>query len=349
MTSGRRQRRDPSDLSIEDAAERWLGRRRGTSSESTIREYAYRLRRFLEWADTADIETVGELHPLDFDDYLAAREAEGVKPLTVSNDLATIRRWVEFLESLGAVPDDLSDAVPDIDIPKGAEISDTMLDVDEGDAIVRFFRTSTDHYGTRLHALMELFWFTGCRLGAARSLDLRDLDLDHTALEFVHRPDQNTPLKNGEDGERAVAIPDETAAALRTYIDEYRTEVRDKNGRRPVFTTYHGRPSTDTVRCWTYQATQPCLRMDCPHGKQRDTCDWTKLKESSKCPSVRSPHEVRTGAITRMLNRTSKDRVEHRANTTQFDHYDMAAKKEKMEQRDRQVVPDIELDTDSEP
>lgn len=347
MARSRRQP-DPSDLSIEDAAERFLARKRGGLAEATVREYGYRLRRFREFCDQEGIETVGELHPLDFDDYLAYREAAGVAPLTIQSQFKTIREWVEFLESLGAVADDLHEAVPSPQVPKGAEISETQLDPEDGDALIRYYRQADREYGSRGHAILELIWFTGARLGTLRALDLGDVWLDENAIAFHHRPETDTPLKNGPDGERVVAVDDAVIAALRAYVDDHRYDRRDNHGRQPFITSSYGRPSTSAVRNWTYQATQPCVRIDCPHDKQRATCEWTKSKAASQCPSSRSPHEVRTGAITRMLNHSTKDRVEYRANTSQFDHYDMATHQQKMELRDREVADTIALDTEDD-
>jgi len=158
-------------------------------------------------------------------------------------------------------------------------------------------------------------------------------------------------VKNGPDGERVVAIGDATAEALRYYVDKLRYEVRDGHGRQPLITSSYGRPSTSAIRNWTYQATQPCVRMDCPHDKMRTTCEWTRSSNASQCPSSRSPHEVRTGAITRMLNLSSKDRVEYRANTSEFQHYDMATEQQKLEHRDRATADELALDdepTDSD-
>jgi integrase len=192
---------------------------------------------------------------------------------------------------------------------------------------------------------MELLWFTGCRLGALRGLDLRDFDADEQWLAFKYRP-PHTPLKNKNDGERTVALTEATTNVVRTYINQYRYQKRDKDGRRPLVTSTHGRPSTDSIRNWTYQATLPCLHSPCPHGKSRPVCEWTQYDQASKCPSSRSPHQIRTGAITRMLNKWPKERVAHRVNTYEFPHYDMATEQEKMEEREREHIGDIALDED---
>jgi hypothetical protein len=92
-------------------------------------------------------------------------------------------------------------------------------------------------------------------------------------VEFHHRSEQDTPLKQGVDGERDVAISEETTAALRHYIDVERKERRDRYGRRPLLTTENGRVGTNTVR-WTSLATQPCIRTACLHDHERRSCDY---------------------------------------------------------------------------
>jgi len=343
-----RQRRDPSELTFEQAAERYLGRKRGSKADATVREYGYRLNRFRQWADEEGLETVGELHPLDFDDYLASREADEVQPITMQKHFGTIREFVEFLERLGAVDGGLSDAVPDVDVPRGGDVNDEMLDVDEGDALIRYYRGSDEHYGTREHAMLEVIWMVGCRLGAVRGLDLTDFDPRGESLSFHHRPEGDTPLKKGIDGERVVALPTPTVDAIDHYVNIYRPEVRDENGREPLFTSTQGRLAENTVRNTCYRATQPCIRISCPHGKRRDSCEWRQYTKASQCPSSRGPTAIKTGAVTRMLHNTSRDRVRHRANTSQWDNYDHATEEQKMEERDRGTLGDIELGADED-
>ena len=43
--------------------------------------------------------------------------------------------------------------------------------------------------------------------------------------------------------------------------------------------------------------------MKCPHNRERKSCDYTQRAKSSRCPSSRSPHAIRTGSITWQLNR----------------------------------------------
>lgn len=75
------------------------------------------------------------------------------------------------------------------------------------------------------------------RRGAAQALDLEDYHRDEQYLEVVHRPDSGTPLKNGDGGERLVAVSDGVADLLTDWIDEQRPAITDDNGRQPLLAT----------------------------------------------------------------------------------------------------------------
>jgi hypothetical protein len=187
------------------------------------------------------------------------------------------------------------------------------------------------------------------RGGAVRALDVRDFDAENASLTFRHRPESDTPLKKGVDTERTVALPQATVDAIQAYITAERFDVYDDEGRRPLLTSQNGRPGTDTIRNWSYQATQPCLYRDCPHGRQRASCEWTQASKASQCPSSRAPTAVKTGAITRMLNRgVDRDRIRYRAQTEQWENYDAASENERLEARDRGVVDEIDLDNEGD-
>jgi len=186
---------------------------------------------------------------------------------------------------------------------------------------------------------------------ARRTVDLEDYDDDARVLEFRHRPTHGTPLKNKRDGERDVGILPTVANVLEAYIDETRYDRHDEYGRAPLFTTRssQGRLSENAVRTWSYQATHPCWHTDdpCPHDKVRDDCGWTVADQSSKCPSSRSPHAVRTGSITFHRNRGFEQAdVARRVNASMRTierHYDKATRREELETRRRPQLDKLSL------
>ncbi|QSG02499.1 XerD/XerC family integrase [Natranaeroarchaeum sulfidigenes] len=116
-----------------------------------------------------------------------------------------------------------------------------------------------------------------------------------------------------------------------------------------MFSGRQGRPSEATIRAWTYQATQPCVHRNCPHDKKRATCDWTHRNHASKCPSSRSPHQIRTGSITWHCDRGLPiEVISERVNASpdvikRF--YDKADQLRKMEERRKEFTADFDIDS----
>lgn len=215
--------------------------------------------------------------------------------------------------------------------------------------IIQAFRAGFERASAH-HVLLELAWFVGARSGAIRGLDVRDVDTAAGTVRFVHRPETDTTLKNGRDGERLVGIPDATAAVIDEYVRGQRTEVIDDHKRRSLLTTTQGRPGKTTIRQWGYYATAPCRAVDCPHDRFRQSCGWFNRSDGAQCPSTLSPHRVRTGSITWQLNQgLSVEVVAKRVNASPEvirKHYDVATADEEFHQRRTQSVDRLSMESD---
>jgi integrase len=322
-----------------EAKARYLRRRRNDATESSVDAWHGRLKLFVEWCEGVGIAEVGDLRPYDLNEYYDLRSGQ-VQPATVEGEMYTLKVFCEFLDQIGAV-EGLAEKVPIPNVPEKSRSSDVKLGTDEALALIEYYRSSDRDYGTRGHAILEMAWFTGARQGGLRALDLRDAYLDENFVEFRHRPGTDTPLKNKLHGERTIGIPAATSDVLRTYIGKYRYEVRDDHGRQPLFASARGRPIGNSFRVWTYQATLPCTKGSCPHGKEKPACEWTSQKQASKCPSSRSPHQIRTGSITWQLNSGIPiEVVSARVNAEPdviSDHYDKPSESELWRRRREQM------------
>jgi site-specific recombinase XerD len=322
-----------------DAARRYLRRRSADSTEKSVHGWKYRLKLFVEWCEGVSIETVGELRGYDLDEYYEIRSAE-IAPSTLEGEMWTLKMFLQFLEDIEAVDDGLADSVRIPDLDPDERSSDTKLRTEDALTLLDYYRRADDDYGTRQHTFLELAWTTGARQGGLRALDLRDFYPDAGFVEVRHRPGEGTPLKNNLPGERPVALPRETVDVVEHYIENYRYEVSDDHGRQPLLTSTRGRPGSNTVRVWSYLATIPCIHSPCPHEKDPEKCQWTEYAHVSKCPSSRSPHQIRTGAITFMLNDGwQPEDVAERVNAavkTIEEHYDKADPEQRRQRlRDR--------------
>jgi site-specific recombinase XerD len=344
---------DPADLSIEQAVDRFLKRRQTDSTDRTLRSYESRLERFIEWCDASGIETLGELTAWHLDEYDMSRRGADIAPTTLKGQLSTLRVFLTYAAQIGAVDDDLPDAIDVPNLDKHEETSDKRLEATDALALLEHYRDSRKWFGHPYHAFLELAWHTGARLGGLRALDVRDLDVEGQFVRFVHREEQGTGLKKKVEGERYVGLPEAVVDALEMFVERERPDSRDDHGREPLFATHHGRASFTTLRGYAYLSTEPCVYTECPHGRQRRTCEYTERQHASKCPSTRSPHHIRTGAITWMLNSgldidTVAKRVNAAAGTIRR-YYDHATEDEEWTERRREIEQSMDLvDEDKE-
>lgn len=337
------------EISPREAAERWLDRRRPEVRESTISTLWYRLKLFVDWAEREGYDTLATVEPWDIDEYQLHRHAVGAESLTLNKELGTLQQWLEYCENVGLVEDGLAAAVDPPSFQPDERSSDKMLPPERGEALLSWYRDSPQR-AHRQHAMLEVLWTVGCRAGGLRSLDVRDFDRDEQWLRFEHRPETGTELKKGRNGERYVGLLDEPTAVLAEYVDDHRMETTDSQGRSPLFPSERGRPTTGTIRDWTYLATVPCRHEECPHDRDPDSCEYLSYVTASGCPSSRSPHQIRTGSITWQLSRgvpieVIADRVNSSPETIE-EHYDKEDPRRELEQRRRGHLDSLELDND---
>ncbi|WP_394346437.1 tyrosine-type recombinase/integrase [Haloarcula amylovorans] len=194
-------------------------------------------------------------------------------------------------------------------------------------------------YASRDHAVIRLLWVSAIRVGTARSFDVEDFDREERTLAVRHRPESDTPLKNGERAERLLALDERTTETIADYVDHARPAASDGYGRNPLFASDQGRLGASTIRRAVYRWTRPCQRGDgCPHDRDKDDCDaYRTVTLASQCPSTRSPHEVRRGSISQMLNEQIPVRaISDRANVSDDvldEHYDARSEEEQTETR----------------
>lgn len=169
--------------------------------------------------------------------------------------------------------------------------------------------------------------------------EVLDIDFENGRLTFEHRPETDTYLKNGPDGERTVALREETVAVLRDHVDNSRVDVGDEFGREPLFSSPHGRMGKSQLSRHLYMVTLPCFRGEqCPGGKDPSDCEYAgSYNDCLKCPYNVRPHDIRRGSITMWLKEEKPEKaISDRANVsikTLDRHYDRRTNDEKAEQR----------------
>ncbi|WP_255192726.1 tyrosine-type recombinase/integrase [Natronobeatus ordinarius] len=314
----------------------YLDARESDCAHQTVQSYQYRLSKFESWWGDRGVE---ELTKQDIHEYKTELRDQNLSKPTIKSHVDTLRGFLEYMSRLDYVDDDLVDVADSPTLRKGENVRDDEVEADVAQAILE--RLDRFDYASMHHALTLLLWRTGARTGAVRGLDLDDYHPEEQYLSLEHRPETETPLKNQGEGERMVAISEETCRILDDYIEEKRVDIEDEHGRAPLLTTKHGRIARNTVRKWCYRLTRPCwFSGECPHEQELDECRGSVERSDNyayECPSSVAAHAFRRGSITHFLrNDMPETVVSDRANvsTDVLDkHYDRRDEREKMEQR----------------
>jgi len=318
-------------LTIPEAKTTYLNSRETDLRESTLQSHHYRLKHLVRWCDeVSNIDTVDDIERADIDAYANWRREDGdLSKASMKGQMDTLRVFIKYLERIGAVEEDLHEAVPSVSMSPSDRTNDRIVEAEEArdilDTLDRY------HYASVKHVWFLLAWRTCARISSLRALDVEDYDADEQFIYFRER--DGTKLKNGSTGERPVALSDETCTILDDYIEQNRTEVQDQDGRNPLISSAQGRVHRNTMRRWCYTLTCPSF-----YAEDEDDCDCQRnSKKAYRCDDSVSPHAIRRGSITHFLRNDLPEKVvSDRADVSEDvldEHYDSRSDMDKLEQR----------------
>lgn len=198
--------------------QQYLEHKASQCADQTVQSHRYRTNHFVRWCDENGIDNMNTLTGRDIHQYRLWRAEEGdLNKVTIMTQMSTIRVFLDWCGSIEAVDPDLHTKVLVPQVSGDEERSDAMLESERAEEILAY--PTKFHYASLEHVLLAILWQTGMRIGAARLLDLKDIDFDDQFLDLSHRPETGTPLKNASGGERPVAISSELAELIQDYIE----------------------------------------------------------------------------------------------------------------------------------
>jgi len=244
-------------LDPEMAAELFLEHKATDCTDATVQNHRSRLKHFLGWCDKEDIDNLNDLSGRDLQRYrLWLVDNEDLNALTMKNMTSGFRVFLKWADSMEAVPEDLYSKLMVPRVRRSEQSSEDILEAERAEKLLAHL--SRYEYASYHYVILALLWETGMRMGTAFSIDLRDVDFDENRIELVHRPEEGTTLKNGNSGERYIAISLDLSEMLEDHVDAIRHDVTDDHGREPLLTTEYGRMCRTTIRRRIYQITAPC-------------------------------------------------------------------------------------------
>ncbi|RQG89560.1 tyrosine-type recombinase/integrase [Natrarchaeobius chitinivorans] len=282
---------------------RFLSRRQNRSP-STRAQYKRTIPEFVDFAESNNVSTPEKLSPALADMYIDYLRTEYNSDATILTYTKNVRSWLQWLSKRDLCDNSTYRVLNQEELGLYPKARDEAISQPE--VTGRLHRLRRCRRSSGMHALMELLWNGGPRIGGAHSLDQRDFDPENKVLRFRHRPETGTRLKNGSensntagDGERNIVIKEEVISAIQLYIETERPDVTDEYGREPLFATEYGRASRSTLRRWVYEATS--CRWN-PKDTDNCSCDGTCNPDSNVCAESYYPHAIRRGSIVSHLS-----------------------------------------------
>ena len=334
---------DPSEMpTLQELYDRYLARRRDRSP-ATRAQYRRTLPKFIEFAKNEGVTTPAGISTSLIDAYVDQLQEQYDTDSTILTYTKNVRSWLRWLNRRDQCEDAVYQILDEDELGLNPRARDEALP--EGEANTILGKLRHQRRGSLKHALLELLWNAGLRLGGAHSLDIRDFDPANSEVRLRHRPQSGTRLKNGSedentagDGERNVALCDQAVEAIEWYLDHERPNVTDEFGREPLFATTHGRATRSTLRRRVYEATGCRWRSD---SSEDCSCDGSCDPDSDICDYSYYPHAIRRGAIVRHLSgglqpAIASERFDVSIKTIRK-HYDPRTKRRRKEDRSNAV------------
>jgi len=175
----------------------YLDERKTDLADRTRRSHRYVIETFVEYCEDNNVTILADIDGRDLHEYRIERR-ETVNGNTLRSQLGVIRIFIRFAESIEAVRRGIAERIrlPEVE----RQSRDTR--VTQAVAKEMLDHLATFNYASRDHALFRVLWTTAIRVGTARGLDVDDFDAEKQFLAVKHRPAADTPLKNGDRGER---------------------------------------------------------------------------------------------------------------------------------------------------
>ena len=177
-------------------------------SPKTCEAYGRDLRRFAAFAAKEGVTRPRHVERELLLDFLAEEKAAGLAPASLARRVASLRAFFRTLHAEQVIGEDPS---ADLDSPDLWKRLPVTLSADEVEALLAAPDT-TDAFGLRDKALLELLYATGMRESEAVDLTLERLHLDESFVRVLGKGRK----------ERVVPIGARAVAALRDYLQRGR-------------------------------------------------------------------------------------------------------------------------------
>lgn len=274
-----------ANLTPEDALGQYLQSRHDATA-STVQNHRYRLNYFIHWFDEeSDVDELSELTGWHCEQFKNWRMKNfDLNLVTLQYHIQTLRVFIRWCESVGAVDDDVSENIIVTTVSDSEKARDVHISYERAMQIIDYL--CRYEWASTAHLVFHTLYHTGMRRSSLYSLDVGDWHADEQYLAVRHRPEQGTALKLKSEGERNVSVTDSRLVeALEDWVHQHRPDVTDDNDREPLLTSKQGRLHYKTISTICYKVTRPCyFAGSCPHDRVVDECEAHSIRATQNAP-----------------------------------------------------------------
>jgi integrase/recombinase XerD len=203
------------------------------SSANTLSSYRRDLRRYLDYLQLHQIDSLAEVRAATIGEFLAAlREGDTEHPALSASSAARAVVAVRGLHKFGYADGELtSDVAREVKPPAPPRRLPKAISVEDVERLLEAADFDQTPLSVRDRALLEVLYGTGARISEAVGLDIDDLDL----------ADRTVKLSGKGGKQRLVPLGSFAAKALSAYLVRVRPElVRQGRGTPKVFLNSRG-------------------------------------------------------------------------------------------------------------
>ena len=240
-------------------------------SDNTVRTYKTDLELFLQFAATQGIKNLSELDLNIFRLWLADQKARGSSNSTIARRSSTARVFSTWAFQKGLIK---TDPAVRLVSPKVNRTLPHVLGQKQANTLMQTASNMDDEENSiairmRDHAILEVLYSSGIRVGELTGLDIKDLDFNRSTMRVIGKGNK----------ERVVPFGQPAKQALKTYIEESRSEFINEKSANALFIGARGK------------------RLDTRQVRRIVT---SAIQRVEGAPDI-SPHDLRHSAATHML------------------------------------------------
>ena len=192
--------------------------------DNTVESYLLDLMSFLKWFN-GDVRTTTKEDILNYISFLR----ENLNEKSINRHISSLKSFYLYLLDMNYIK---INPLEDISILKVKKSLPKYLSIEEVDKLLNIKLNTAFDY--RNKAMLEVIYGTGLRVSELVKLEYSNIDFENSIIR----------VKGKGKKDRIVPLGEIASYYLKTYINDYRSKLLNKNNYDEIFLNNHGKPIT---------------------------------------------------------------------------------------------------------